>query len=179
MEHVLSRCRKRGDRTSVKAILECDDRRFSAELGLAVLSCRLDRALVGFRARVREEDLLHSRAHTKLLRKASAGLAVIKIRGVLDLSELLGDRRDPLVIGNTKAVDGNTRAEVNIFVSFVVPDVRALSLDKAKVKARIGRRDVLFVKFFNVHNHSPIRTSFRYPRRSAFQRESSAEYVRQ
>jgi len=42
---------------------------------------------------------------------------------VLDLSELLGDRRDPLGIGNAKAVDGNARAEFNILVSFVVPNV--------------------------------------------------------
>ena len=80
VEAVLTRRRKRGESAPVEALVEGDNVVTVCALILGGVFARdLDRALVCFRAGIREEDLLKTGLFAKQLRQLHAGLRVIKV----------------------------------------------------------------------------------------------------
>ena len=84
VEHVLPGRGERCDRAAVEAVFERDDgvvlRAFVVG---GVLARGLDGALVGLRAGVGEEDLLHAGLLAQQLRQLRVGRGVVEVRGVL------------------------------------------------------------------------------------------------
>ena len=105
-----------------------------------------DGALVGFRARVAEEDLLHARPFAQRLGKRGSMLERVKLRS---------DRRRPLLVLVAEDVDAYAGGEVEITLSFRVIDRPALSPHQPHGKARVGGGDILLVLFLESHMFSP------------------------
>ena len=149
---ILSRCGKGRDRSAMEAVFKRNDRGIvSALLFSRVLSRRLDRALVCFRAGVAKEHLLHAGELAQHLCQMCAWLGIIEVGHMLYFGKLFRDSGDPCVIGNTEAGNGNTRTHVDIALARLVVELSALAADDLLREAGVGGHDVFCIQFLGGH----------------------------
>ena len=140
---------QRRERAAVEAVLQCDDREVIRALLLSgVLAGGLDGALVGLRAGIAEEDLLHAGLFTEQLRQPGAGLGIVEIGHMLELAQLSGHGRLPLVVGNAEGSDADAAAHVDVFPAALIINKGPLAAHQFDREARIGIGDVFFVDGF-------------------------------
>ena len=151
---LLTRCGKRGERSSVEAVVECDDGiAVVAVLGSGIFARDFYGALVGFGAGVREEHLFHTGLFAKQFGKLCARLGIIEVGHMLYLAYLFRDGFLPFVVGDTERGDADSRAHVYIFFSVDIGDDRAFARHYLDGKTVVGGRNVFFICFDNIHIH--------------------------
>ena len=77
---------------------------------------------------------------------------------MLKASELFRHGADPFLVCNTKGIDGDSRTEVNIFLSHLIVNERALSRNDLHGETRVSTRDIFAVNILNIQSS----VSFRY-----------------
>ena len=76
---------------------------------------------------------------------------------MLTAPKLLRDRLDPFNVRHTEGIDGNSRTEVNIFLSRFVVNERAYSRNDLYGKTRVGSRDIFAVNILDSQSfHPPV-----------------------
>ena len=147
MEHVLSGRGERRQRASVKAVFKRYDRRASVPVFfIRIETRRFDRAFVRLSTGVGEKDFFHADTAAEHLCQFSARARVIKVRCVLELSELIAHRLLPDGIRNAERIDRNARTEIYIFLARIVGEMGTLSLHERHGKTRIGMRNVFVIE---------------------------------
>ena len=156
MEVILSRGGKGGQGASVEAVLERHNGIAVPALFLGgILSRHFHGALVGLRAGIGEEHLLHAGFFAQQLCQLGAGLGVIEVGGVLHLTQLFRHRRNPCVIGKAEGGDADAGAHVYIAFSAHVHYTAALAGDDLHGKPLICPGNVCLIHFRNAHISPP------------------------
>ena len=153
MEHVLTGCGKRAERSSVEAVHEGDYVASAlAVLVEAVLTCDLDCAFVGFRAGVAEEHISVARGLAESLREISLHLCVVIVGGVLNLVSLVADSPDPVFVAVAQRVSADSAAEIYVFLAVFVYRLSAGAAVKNQVVPAVTRHNVFVELFYCTHN---------------------------
>ena len=141
----------------MEAVFQCDDDvPLGAILVTGVFSRDFNGALVGLRAGVGEEHLLHSGFLAQELRQLRAGLGVVQIGHVLHLGDLLDDGLLPSIVRNAEAGHADAGAHVDVFLSVFVVHQAPLAGDNGDGEPVVGTGDEFLVHALNIHNLAPI-----------------------
>src|SRR5690606_34601733 len=91
--------------------------------------------------RVAEENLVGERRGDELLGELFLAGNAVEIRGVPELSCLLGERGGELRVGVTEGIDGNAGTEIEIALALGVDEPGALAPFEDDIVAPIGAHD--------------------------------------
>ena len=109
----------------------------------AVLAGHLDHGLVGLRAGVLEEDLVHADGGADLLGQQRLGDGVGVVEGVHDVLHLVDDGCDDLLVAVAGGVHRDARVEIQVGGAVLVIDVLLPGRLRHKVEALVGLDHVL------------------------------------
>jgi hypothetical protein len=109
---------------------------------VAVEADQLEGALVGFRAGIAEEHLVHARQFTQAIGQRLLFAHLVDV-GRMDQSPgLFGERRHQTRMGVTQAVDRNACQGVQVFLTLLVDQPGALAMREGHRQAGIGVHQV-------------------------------------
>ena len=152
---VLPGCGQRCEGPPVKAVLQRHDRIVLRSLLLCgILAGRLDGSFVCLGTRVAEEDLLHPAPLAQHFGKHCAGLGIVQVRHVLQLSQLLCHGGDPGIIRDAEGRHADAAAHVDVFLPRLVPDQRAFSRYRLNRKPGIGIGNIFLIDCFQFRHRS-------------------------
>ena len=154
MERVLAASRQGGNGPAVEAVLQGDDGVAAvAVFVVRILAGRLDGTFVGFGTGVREEDLLHARLLAEFFGQDGLGFRKEDVGNMAQFMELRFNGFDPHVVTDAEVVDGNTGAEVDVFLAVHIIQNRAFAVVQYGTDPVVYIDDIFFIKGFIIFCH--------------------------
>ena len=154
MERVLAARRQGGNGPAVEAVLQGDDGIAAiAVFVVRILAGRLDGTFVGFGTGIREEDLLHTRLLAEFFGQDGLGFRKEDVGNMAQFMELRFNGFDPHVVTDAEDVDGNTGAEVDVFLAVYIIQNRAFAVVQYGTDPVVYIDDIFFIKGFIIFCH--------------------------
>ena len=157
VEVVLARGGQGGQGPAVEGVYQGDDGiAVRALLCGGILSRHLDGALVGLRAGVGEEDLLHAGSFAQELGELGTGLGVVEVGDVLELHGLVADGLGPGLIAEAEAGNADAGAQVDVLFAVSGGQDAAVALDKLHGEPAIGTGHEFLIDGCDAHVVHPF-----------------------